>query len=607
MFRDQNDITYTVPQIDPVYVSALSYEYYNPSAPVSPAYQAELTPTDFGTFSGSFTIPADAALGAFSIKAGGCVYGKWDCDSPYSASINFEVAEFRVPEFEVEVTPQSSEVISGDPVNALVKADYYFGGAVGQAAVTWAFYRDYNRSAFQYKGESGFRFYDEDYQRGSGADSTAPRQTDMAGQYLIQAPVTLNSSYPMRFIVEGTVTDESGQAISARSSVLVHPADVYVGLRQTQTFGSADQDYDVDVLTVAPDSNLRPQQAVQLEVTEIRWVRKTLEFGRYNWESQEIPVDNVTLTTGADGKASYRFTPPNAGNFRIRAVTYDAQGRKASSAIRIYAQETAHSTQRVWWDAYKENLICGFTDEFQQLRVIADQTSYRPGDTAEIFIPNPYDEPVEALITMERAGVMHQETIRITGDALTYRVTLTDADAPNVYINVLLVRGVSADNPDPAYIRGDVRLDVEPVARRLNIELTASTLTTKPGDTVTFHVHLTDSNGQPVQGEVGMALTDEAALALRPPNAGTLEATFYGQQSLRVNTAVAQRSLLTVPGNTMEAGCGGGGGGMPPGDGNIREDYVYTPLWANVVTDANGDGQVSVAMPDNLTRWRLDA
>jgi uncharacterized protein YfaS (alpha-2-macroglobulin family) len=335
-------------------------------------------------------------------------------------------------------------------------------------------------------------------------------------------------------------------------------------------------------------------------------VRKTIEFGRYEWEQQEIPVETFAVITGEDGKTMYRFTAPNACIFRLRAATTDALGRQARSAISIYAQNEG-GRQRVWWDAYWYNLTCGFESEYQRLRVLADRESYRPSDTAEIFIPNPYDEPVQALITVERAGVLRYEVIRIEGDALTYSLPITDDYAPTVYVNVLLVRGVSAENPDPMFIRGDVRLKVEPVARRLKVELTPSAQIAAPGDTMTFGVRLTDSEGNPVQGEVGLALTDEAVLALRPPNSGTLENQFFGQQPLNVRTSTALRALLTVPANTSQTGCGGGGGGGPTPGGNIRDDFVYTPLWATVVTDANGEGSVSVVMPDNLTRWRLDA
>src|SRR5690606_34278231 len=48
--------------------------------------------------------------------------------------------------------------------------------------------------------------------------------------------------------------------------------------------------------------------------------------------------------------------------------------------------------------------------------------------------------------------------------------------------------------------------------------------------------------------------------------------------------------------------------GEAPATVAIREDFQQTPLWEpHVMTDENGQAQVSVTMPDNLTIWHLDA
>ncbi|MBZ0277058.1 MAG: hypothetical protein K8I60_12990, partial [Anaerolineae bacterium] len=349
-------------------------------------------------------------------------------------------------------------------------------------------------------------------------------------------------------------------------------------------------------------------QSVQMDIVEVRWVREMTQFGSYRWENQEIPAATDTVTTGEDGQASYHWRPLNTGIFRVWATVTDAQGRSSRSELWVYVRDSIpQASRQLWGEPYVYRGRCGNSSEYQQLRLIADKDSYVPGDVAEILIPNPYDESATALITVERARIMQQEVREITGDSLLYQLPLTDDHAPTVYVNVLLMRGASAANPNPATVRGDIALVVEPVNRRLTVALESSTLAARPGEDVRFNVRLTDSQGQPVVGEVGLALTDEAVLALLSPNSGTLEAAFYSRQPLQVQTTVGMRALLTVPANTSEGGCGGGGG-EGPAEPVIRDDFEYTPLWApHVVTDANGQATVSLEMPDNLTRWRLDA
>ncbi|MCC6892805.1 MAG: Ig-like domain-containing protein [Anaerolineae bacterium] len=614
ILRHKDDVTYTVPAVDTIPATAtFGYGggYYSEETP-TPIYDTELTVTgDFGTFSGSFEIPDSASLGTYNLQVGSsCTYYAVACQA-MGDTITFEVADFRVPEYEVDVTAQLPEIIQGDPLNALVSANYYFGAPVSNADVSWAVRStNYYNSYFRYRGaERGFSFRDSGYNYGISNSEPVLLRTDEQGRNLFTNPVTLSSFNPVTAVIEATVHDESEQPVSGSTNVIIHPAAVYVGLRSKETFTTLGQPAMLDVLAVTPDSIHQPNQSIELEIVETRWSRGTIEFGQYRWKMEEIPVLTTSLITGKDGLAHYTFEAPTVGVFRVRAVTTDAQGRENRSEISVYIRaQDGKSTGQSFGDPFYYYIDCGFNDEYRRLKLTANQDSYVPGEVAEILIPNPYDEPVTALITAERQYVMLREVRQITGDSLIYQLPLTDAYSPTVYLNVLLMRGTSAENPNPDSVRGDIRLNVEPINHRLTIEVEPSEMVTKPGEMVDFDVRLTDSDGNPVVGEVGLALTDEAVLALRPANSGTLESTFYNTQPLRVTTSIGLSALLTVPDNTAQAGCGGGGGGDAGIEGSIRDDFEYTPLWSpHVVTDANGRATVSVEMPDNLTRWRLDA
>ncbi|MBZ0277132.1 MAG: Ig-like domain-containing protein, partial [Anaerolineae bacterium] len=126
--RSKDDMTFTLPSLDTVHATATSnygYSYYNEEVP-APIYETDLPlDGDFGTFDGSFEIPQTAALGNYRLSVeSGCAPDALDCQR-FNESLFFKVAEFRVPEYEVKVTAQQPEIIQGEPLNALVSANYY--------------------------------------------------------------------------------------------------------------------------------------------------------------------------------------------------------------------------------------------------------------------------------------------------------------------------------------------------------------------------------------------------------------------------------------------------------------------------------------------------
>ena len=56
--------------------------------------------TEFGTFNGEIALPEDVQLGQATINA--------TLDGRYAAQVSFSIAEFRVPEYKVEVTPTTT-------------------------------------------------------------------------------------------------------------------------------------------------------------------------------------------------------------------------------------------------------------------------------------------------------------------------------------------------------------------------------------------------------------------------------------------------------------------------------------------------------------------
>ena len=110
----------------------------------------------FGTIHGELPLPAEAGLGYYYLEAS---FAETDKDANYQPTfgLGFQVAEYRKPEFLVELTTNKDEVLQGDTIDAAVQATFFFGGPVSNAKVQWAVYSE--DAYFNYTGDSQGRWY----------------------------------------------------------------------------------------------------------------------------------------------------------------------------------------------------------------------------------------------------------------------------------------------------------------------------------------------------------------------------------------------------------------------------------------------------------------
>jgi alpha-2-macroglobulin len=238
-----------------------------------------------------------------------------------------------------------------------------------------------------------------------------------------------------------------------------------------------------------------------------------------------------------------------------------------------------------------------------------DQHQYQPGDIARLNIQTPGSATL--LLTVHRQDIQRVFVLNIPStDPMIFELPVGYEDSPNVYIAGTFVQGMLSPDDSPSYANTSVVLVVQPVHRELNVEIIPSTTEATQGEEVTFSVSVTDSRGFPVRAEVGMALVDEAVLSLAPSASPSLIETFYSNQRNRIVSSISLRGLVDdLTDQLLPLGMGGGGGGDAGGiEASLpRQNYETTPLWLpDVMTDENGNVSVSLIMPDNLTRWRLD-
>jgi alpha-2-macroglobulin len=521
--------------------------------------------------------------------------------------VRFNVAEYRLPEFLVDVLPEATEVVQGETIRVTIDSRYFFGGSVSDAVVEYSVIGE--NFFFDYEGAGYFNFSDYNYDEGpsefyatstQGTIASGSSMTDASGEFTIEIPAELGeASQSQNFIIEALVRDESGQTVAGRATVTVHQGELYIGARPARYVGLAERESTINIIAVDWASDPIANQTIDVEVVERRWssVQERNEFGGtvWTWEVEEIPVTTGQVQSGADGRANYVFTPPRGGSYKIYITTRDARGNEVRASTFLWVS----SRQYVSWRQQNSNRI----------DLIADREDYSVGDTAEILITSPFQGTAEALITVERGDVLYVDRVTMDSNSFLYQLPITEDFAPNAYVSVMIVKGVDETNPVAAFRMGYVQIGVDPERRELNIEISSDVDRTSPQQTVNYIIRTTNWEGNPVSAEVGVGVTDLASLSLAPMNSSPLFGYFFSEQSLRVRTStpltvntdqITQEVLDTVK--------GGGGGIMTDGLIEIRGEFIDTPFWnAHLVTDANGFVTFSVRLPDNLTTWRLDA
>ena len=563
--------------------------------------------TQFGTFSAEVPIEADAPLGGFRIEA------SWAGDGETLAwHGGFRVEEYRSPQFQVDVVAPGKQLAAGDAVKAQVLARYLFGGAMPGAQVRWTVARE--STAFEPPGNAGFSFGAGSWWWDDGAPQTVSDvaasgegETDATGLLAVEAGLAeATGGRTFVYTVEAEVTDVNRQRIANRTALTVHPASAYAGVRRRATgFAEAGKADVLEIVAAAPDGARRSGVDVEVAVKrrEWKWIRKRGPGGtwRVETEVQEEKAGGCKLTTAAT-PAECGFTPPKPGLYVVEATLRDEKGRTQATRYPFYATGAG-------WVSWQR-------EETDRLDLVADKRRYEPGETAKVLVKSPFPE-AEAVLTVEREGVLTARRVKLTGAATTLEVPIVEDHVPNVFASVVLVRGrvpskdpadADADPGRPEVRVGYVKLEVEKRSRRLEVAVTPDAAEKRPRDKVTVDVKVTDHRGQGAEAEVTVWAVDEGVLRLTGYEAPDPVELIHPPRGLSVRVGeslihLVERRRYGAKGETA----GGGGGGDGAGSG-FRSQFKTTVLFApEVRSDAQGRAKVTFDLPDNLTTYRIMA
>jgi hypothetical protein len=611
-----------------------------------------------GGFHTTFKLPATPNLGHASVQFRAEGFGGVP-DSHHHHT--FQVQEFRRPEFEVTAQTSEGPHFVGAAAQAVVAATYYAGGGLPDAEVNWfvtsrpASYTPPNRGDYTFG--KWVPWWTPSGPEGETVAQNFKGRTDASGKHRLRIDFdSVNPPRPSSVRAETRITDVNRQAWTATTNILVHPSELYVGLRSGRTFVEQGQPLVVESIVTDIEGRLVENRSVRMRSVLLEW-----KYQNGGWQQVESQPEECEVRSGS-GPVRCVFRPKAGGAYRVTARVHDDRERPNESELTLWVAGGRRPTER--------NVAQ------EKVELIPDRREYAAGDTAEILVQSPF-YPAEGVLTLRRSGLLRTERFRMEGPTHTLRIPVEEGYTPNVHARVDLV-GSAARTGDsgealeklprrPAFATGSLDLSVPPLRRRLQVTATPRDRALEPGGETTVAIEVRDAAGTAVEGsELAVVVVDESILALTGYKLEDPLSFFYSRREEGVSDFHSRKDVLLarpddpalqarmVHERQAAGGAAGTGGGGPAAnmemapppaptttprrgdvaqksealmetveivsgasderaavaDGQIQLRRVFDALAVfapSVRTDAAGRAEVRVKLPDNLTRYRVTA
>lgn len=535
-----------------------------------------------GTFHGLIEVPKDGKTGGYQVQI------KY-ADGTISYQ-GFEIAQYRKPEYQVEVLPMTERVLAGDKGKARVRATYFFGGPVANARVKYNVYSstDYTTRWRLMDRPEYFSFfddwYDSDYYEGAGDYSaTGYAVTDANGEAIVEfdtkAPEAPLSGPPgsefadKKLKVEAEVTDISRLSVVGSGSMNESAGDFLLSVTPTNYVVASGQPMAVDIKAV--DYAGKPvATSVSVRLMRYPWDRFKSEY------KADVMMETKTVSTNAQGMAHLDLETKSqwaSDSYYVIAQATDNGGHKVQDSGSIWVA----SSERPFMLSHKEA-------QKEPLKLKLDKRVYLPGDKAKLIITGPFTgtDGAEAIVSIEGTRLHSFSTIPLKSAAQLVEIPVKAEYTPNFYVTVSLV----AKNKQ--FYNQEQVVMVSPDSHFLNLQVASDKEKYKPGESVKYTVKALDQKGAPVKGvELSLGVVDESIYSIRAETAADIKKFFYQRLPNWVTTVCSFPEQYS--------------GGPDKLEPKVRKDFKDTAAWIpELVTNEKGEATAVVKLPDNLTTWR---
>ena len=427
-------------------------------------------------------------------------------------------------------------------------------------------------------------------------DFKTDRQGEVGKQVLL-APNQIKSYGRISF--ESRFKDDRGKNIAGTASAEVFYSDFQIGIRKKKWAYEAKEEIEPEVIVVDQMEQPVVGQKVTLQLVHRKYksvrVRGSGNYFSYQTRTTDQVIDTCEMLSAKEPSGCI-LKAKAAGSHYILVEAKDSKQRLARSSAHLYVTGSDY----VGW--YREN--------HDRIDIIPDKNSYKVGETISLLVKNPY-ESVDAIITLERFGILKQFRKHLDQGAELVHIPLDDKDyAPGFNLSVHLIKGRVSEKLEggvdlgkPSFKMGLIKVEVVDPDTVLNVTSQSDRQEYQPGETVKVSVQV-DSTAGLQATELSIAIVDERILQLAGAYEGKykLHDKFYNWNLGDVQTT---QMLTHLIGRRHFGKKGAPEGGDGDGAG-IRKNFLPLAYWnPSLVTDASGKAEFSFTTPDNLTGWKI--
>ena len=591
----------------------------------------DITLSSTGTFDYTLKLPAET-VGRFRVKLvlpedpNHAEESTWLTNQYRIFHHSINVQEFRRNAYEVISNIPAPK--PGDPsINLNLEAKYYQGQPVKNGNVAWHFdaaqtgfypdkFRDYlfgdHRRYDPWYWSHYFGYGDDDAYRQS-SDRNGQATLDENGKTAISFDIPkLDFPTALAISLHSEVTDSRDQTLTSRSRTTVHPANTYVGISRIDSLVRVGEDPKLEIVAVDTKGEPRTEPVKVTAIIE----REYHESVKIKSADGKVSVKNTKktaivseseITIEPNTANTLPFIPEHAGRHTITLKGTDQNGHAFATASRIYI----YGSKEYPWAV----------EDGMKIKLIPEKKRYNPDETARILVMTPIEGT--ALVTVERAGVHRQYRRELKADNPVIEFPLTELDAPNAFVSVLVIRGANASprkHKEPALKLGYCTLNVTNKKDRLNVALEVQGSQHRPAENTTINGTVVFADGTPAAGaEVVLYAEDEGTLAVAGYKNPDPMNHFHAPRPLLVQCGTSFSTFISenpdgryFANKGFTIGDGGGDAFGAPGGGaaeiKLRSDFNPCAVWLpKIKTDANGKFSATYKNPDTLTRYRVIA
>lgn len=455
-------------------------------------YTKELTTNEFGTVAGNFILDEEADLGNYSILLqvdGIDYYG------------SFSVEEYKKPEYKVNIELDKNQYSSGDEINGIVSADYYFGSPVKNGNVQVNLYRERFWRPWWYFSE--YRWFYRNFEKwspyyGGGKEliQQIEGELDDAGKFHFNYSIENKIENDFRYSVVATVTDASRRATEGTVDFFVTRGSFTISTSPEKYFYSTDSEVKLRINCF--DFNDKPVS------TDFKVI---ITYPQDKLMRPGIISDTLFGKTDERGNSLFSFRPKGnlTGLFSYSVFASDEKGRE------IYASSSFFIGN--YKNYYYNRTSSG-------LEIVTDKDAYEKGEelNAIIFVPN---ENQELLLTYESDDIFNYRKVVTNNKSFHIKEKLTDKFSPSFSISVSYIN-------DRMLYSTSKLIGVLPKDKFLDIELLPSKQVYKPGEKASYKIIVKNYRGYPVRNtELSFGVVDESIYAIKEDQTQPIETFFY--------------------------------------------------------------------------------